>query len=70
MQSLTEVKAGNECTIKWMFGNEQALEIMNQYDIREGSTINVFQQGKDSMIIGHDGLRLAIGKEIASRIKV
>lgn len=35
MQSLTEVKAGNECTIKWMFGNPQALDIMNQHDIRE-----------------------------------
>ena len=28
MQSLTEVKAGNECTIKWMFGSPQALDII------------------------------------------
>ena len=70
MQSLTEVKAGNEYTIKWMFGSPQALDIMNQHDIREGSTIHVFLQGMDSMIIGKDSVRLAIGNEIAERIKV
>lgn len=70
MQSLAEVRAGDACTIKWMFGNAQVLEFMHQYDIKEGSTINVFQQGKDSMIIGRDHIRLAIGNEIAQRIKV
>lgn len=59
MQSLTEVKAGTECTIKWMFGAPQVMELMNQYDIKEGSTI-----------IGRDDVRLAIGSEIAARIKV
>ena len=42
MQSLSEVKAGAVCTIKWMFGNPQVMEFMHQHDIREGSTINVF----------------------------
>ena len=40
MQSLSEVKAGAVCTIKWMFGNPQVMEFMHQHDIREGSTIN------------------------------
>ena len=53
-----------------MFGSPQALDIMNQHDIREGSTIHVFLQGRDSMIIGKDSVRLAIGNEIAERIKV
>ena len=61
MQSLTEVKAGTECTIKWMFGAPQVMELMNQYDIKEGSTISVFGQGWNSTIIG---------SEIAARIKV
>ena len=47
MQSLSEVKAGAVCTIKWMFGNPQVMEFMHQHDIREGSTINVFQHGRD-----------------------
>ena len=54
MQSLSEVKAGAVCTIKWMFGNP----------------INVFQHGRDSMIIGMNNMRLAIGNEVAERIKV
>ena len=36
MQSLSEVKAGAVCTIKWMFGNPQVMEFMHQHDIREG----------------------------------
>ena len=34
MQSLSEVKAGAVCTIKWMFGNPQVMEFMHQHDIR------------------------------------
>lgn len=70
MQSLSEVKAGAVCTIKWMFGNPQVMEFMHQHDIREGSTVNVFQHGRDSMIIGMNNMRLAIGNEVAERIKV
>lgn len=46
------------------------MEFMRSYDIKEGSLINVFQRGKTDMIIGKDNLRLAIGKEVAERIKV
>lgn len=70
MQSLTEVRAGESCMIKWMFGAPGIMEFMNQYDIREGSVIDVLKQCPDSMIIGHDNVRLAIGYEIAERIKV
>lgn len=70
MQSLSEARTGDACTIKWMFGNPQVLEIMDRFDIREGSTVHVLQHGKDSMIIGFDHVRLAIGNEIADRIKV
>ena len=64
------LKAGAVCTIKWMFGNPQVMEFMHQHDIREGSTINVLQHGRDSMIIGMNNMRLAIGNEVAERIKV
>ena len=70
MQSLAEARAGAAYTIKWMFGNPQVLEIMDHFDIREGSTVNVLQHGKDSVIIGLDDVRLAIGNEVAERIKV
>lgn len=70
MQSLSEARAGEACTIKWMFGSSQILDFMDQFGIKEGSTINVLQNGKGSMIIGCDDIRLAIGNEIADRIKV
>ncbi len=70
MQSLAEIKVGHACTIKWMLGNPQVMEFMHRYGIREGSTINVLQQGRDSMIIGMNHIRLAIGNEVAERIKV
>lgn len=70
MQSLTEARTGEACTIKWLLGNPQVMEIMDHFDIKEGSTIRVLQHGKDSMIIGSEGIRLAIGNEVAERIKV
>lgn len=70
MQSLTEIQAGEVRTIKWMFGNPGVLDLMRSYGFEEGSLINVFRQGKDGLIIGHDNLRLAIGYDVAERIKV
>lgn len=70
MQSLSEVRAGETCTIKWMFGSPGILDFMHGYDIKEGSLIDVFQRGKTDMIIGKGSLRLAIGKDVAERIKV
>lgn len=70
MQSLSEAKVGDTCTIKWMFGTQAALEALHSFSIQEGSQIRVIQQGPGSMIIGTRDRRLAIGHEVASRIKV
>ena len=70
MQSLAQAKAGDDYTIKWMFGAPQILEFLKGYGIREGSDIRVFQQGKDGIIIGRDNVRLAIGEGVARRIQV
>lgn len=70
MQSLAQAKAGDDYTIKWMFGAPQILEFLNEYGIREESDIRVFQQGKDGIIIGRDNVRLAIGEDVARRIQV
>ena len=70
MQSLAEARTGESCTIKWMFGNSQVLEIMRRLNIKEGSTIDVIHSGKDGLIIGRDSARLAIGSEVGGRIFV
>ena len=37
MQSLSEVKAGAVCTIKWMFGNPQVREVPSMCSSMEGT---------------------------------
>lgn len=62
-----QTKAGDVCTIKWMFG---VAEDMARFDIFEGSLIRVLSRIGDGVIIAKDNIRLAIGGEAAERIKV
>ena len=70
MQALSQTKRGESYTIKWMFGIPEVLEFMKRYQIQEGSQVQVIQNYNDCVIIGARDKRLAIGKEIADRIKV
>ena len=68
--ALSQTKRGESYTIKWMFGIPEVLEFMKRYQIQEGSQVQVIQNHRDCVIIGARDKRLAIGKEIADRIKV
>ena len=57
-------------TIKWMFGNPQVMDLIRSYDIKEGSRIRVIQKTIHDVVIGTDRVRLAIGSDVAERIKV
>ncbi len=70
MQDLSNAKAGENYTIKWMFGLQEVLDFLHSRHVEEGRTIRVIQQCRDSVIIGVDDVRLALGSEIADRIKV
>lgn len=70
MESLANAKAGDVCTIKWMLGNLKALEFIRSYDIKEGSQIRVIQKTIHDVVIGAGAVRLAIGCDVAERIKV
>lgn len=70
MESLINVKAGGSYTIKWMFGNPQVMDLIRSYDIKEGSRIRVIQKTIHDVVIGTDRVRLAIGSDVAKRIKV
>ena len=70
MDSLANAKAGDVCTIKWMLGNLQALELIRGYDIKEGSQVQVIQKNLHDVVIGTDRVRLAIGSDVAERIKI
>ncbi len=70
MKALSAAKPGEYCTIKWLFGIPEVLEIMKNYHITEGTKIQVLQCRKDGLIIKTDDAKLAISTEIAERIKV
>lgn len=70
MQPLSQSRQGDVCTIKWMFGAPEAMKAMNSLNIHEGTTIRVIQKLRDSLIIGADERRVALGNEVACRIQV
>ena len=70
MQSLSNVRRGEICTIKWLMGDDSTLKLMKDYEIEEGSTVRVIQQRMGDVIIGFRDVRLALGCQIAERIKV
>ena len=57
MQALTEIKPGESCTVKWMVTGARIAEWMEKHSITEG-------------IIGTEKEKVAVGREIAFRIKV
>lgn len=69
MQSLSEAKAGTY-TIKWMFGIPEVLESLRELQIKEGNDIRVIQKLKDGLVVRTESGSVAIGNEIADRIKV
>lgn len=70
MQPLSQTNRGTVCTIKWMFGLPEVLEMMYGFQIKEGSVIRVIQKYKDCLVIGAEGRRIVIGNEVADRIQV
>ncbi len=70
MQALSNARPGESYTVKWMFGLPDVLEFLHSRHVEEGSTIQVIQQCRDSVIIGVQDVRLALGHEVAERIKV
>ena len=70
VQALTEIKPGEICTIKWMTAGAKIAEWMEEHNIKEGSRITVIQNCMGDLIIGTRKGKVAVGKEIAFRIKV
>lgn len=70
MLALSDTIPGKRYTIKWMFGIPEALEMLQNLQIREGSVVRIIKKYKDCVIIAAENKRVAIGREIADRIKV
>ena len=70
MQPLSHSNQGSTYTIKWMFGLPEVLNAMHDMDIHEGSTIQVLQKFRDSLIISTANKKVVLGNEVADRIQV
>lgn len=70
MQALSKAKAGENYTIKWMFGLPDVLEFLRNRHVEEGSTIQVVQNSGEFVIISVEGHRYVLGDGIAERIQV
>lgn len=70
MRSLTDMKQGTRCTVKWMFCLPEVLEFMHRYHIEQGSQIWVIQKEHGGMVIGTEDTRIALSREVTDRIKV
>ena len=70
MQALTEIRPGESCTVKWMVAGVRIGEWLEKHNITEGSSIKVIQNCMGDLIIGTKKGKVAIGRDIAYRIKV
>ncbi len=69
MQALSNASQGTY-TIQWMFGLPEILSQLREWQIDEGSIIQVIAKYKNALLIGTDTRRFIIGTEVAERIQV
>ncbi len=70
MQALSTVQPGEIYEIKWMFGIPEILDFLRLHHVQEGHRIQVIQKSAGGLIVGTDGIRLALSNDIADRIQV
>lgn len=68
MISLSDAVCGEVYEIKWIMGIAEKLKRL--YRIKEGDTVCIVQNAGGDMIINHKFKRLALSKDICTRIKV
>ena len=69
MQALSNAARGTY-TIQWMFGLPEVLKQLQEWQICEGSMIQVIAKYKPALLIGSNSRRFIIDNEIADRIRV
>ena len=69
MQALSNAARGTY-TIQWMFVLPEVLKQLQEWQICEGSMIQVIAKYKHALLIGSNSRRFIIDNEIADRIRV
>jgi len=70
MTSLNTAPVGEPLEIKWITGSRDLLKRIQELGVREGERITVLSACFDGIIVRVRDLRLALGSDVAERIKV
>ena len=70
MMPLTMMRAGEQCTIKKIGGKEETRRFLENLGLVVGGTITVISDTGGNLIVNVKDSRIAIGKDMASKIMV
>jgi len=70
MRSLNKAPVGESLEIKWITGSRDLMKRIRELGVSEGERITVLSACFDGIIVRVRDLRLALGSDVAERIKV
>ena len=70
MMPLTMMRAGEQCTIKKIGGKEETRRFLESLGFVVGGTVAVISDTGGNLIVNVKDSRIAIGKDMASKIMV
>ena len=70
MMPLTMMSAGEKCTIKKIGGKEETRRFLENLGFVVGGTVTVISDTGGNLIVNVKDSRIAIGKDMASKIMV
>lgn len=70
MLSLLSAPVGQMLEIKWITCNQVISDFLDQCGLKQGENVRVVSSAGGSVIVAVDDIRIAIGRDIAERIKI
>ena len=70
MTTLSQAKAGQTYTIKWMIVNREAGDLLEKLELKVDQQIKLIQEFHGSVLIHSMGHTYAISEDVARRIRV
>ena len=70
MMPLTMMRAGEQCTIKKIGGKEETRRFLENLGLVVGGTVTVISDTGGNLIVNVKDSRIAIGKDMAAKIRV
>ncbi|MDO4943299.1 MAG: FeoA family protein [Lachnospiraceae bacterium] len=70
MLSLLSAPVGQMLEIKWITCNQVISDFLDRCGLKQGESVRVVSSAGGSVIVAVDDIRIAIGRDIAERIKI